>query len=110
MNSPQIFIMTDPSIPLFKLATKPKAEPHIFGPRIRIAPHASPSGHEQHEWHCQRCPLVKITVLPKTGEEARRQYRWAKGAQFEDDRDPECAPVAMGGEGEDTLKAAMGEG
>ena len=78
------------SPPLFKLATAPRPEPHIWGARVRVQPHESQSGHEQHEWPCQKCRLVRITVLPQGGP-ARREYRFGEsGAQFEDEREPMC--------------------
>ncbi len=71
---------------LFTLATRRK---HAYGERQRVMPHDAPSGHEQHEWRCQCCPLVKITVLPQ-GRAPYRAYRFADGCQFEDEREPEC--------------------
>ena len=81
MNSPQ-------QKPLFQQVTCLK---HTYGPRIRKAPHETESGHEQHEWKCQLCPLVKITVMPK-GRAAIRMYRSGEaGNQFESDFEPACS-------------------
>lgn len=81
---------------LFTLATKPPRRAHTFGPRLRVLPHDSPSHHEQHEWKCQCCPLFKITVLPR-GQEPRREYRYADGCRFEDEREPECVAIVTNG-------------
>ncbi len=83
--------------PLFSLATRPKPEPHVWGARERVMPHDSPSGHEQHEWRCQRCPMVKITVLPRAAE-ARREYRHRDEArQFMAEWEPGCVPGLTSG-------------
>ena len=65
--------------PLFRLATRPKPEPHKFGEFVTIVPpHDSVTGHEQHEKTCTRCGAVRITVIPKTGD-PWREWR-EKGA------------------------------
>lgn len=92
MNSPQIQ-KTDADGQLFKLATRAR---HTFGSRTRVMPHESKSGHEQHEWACQCCPMVKITVLPQ-GRAPYRAYRFADGCQFEDSHEPGCAAVVTTG-------------
>jgi len=73
---------------MFELVTKQK---HQFGDTRRIAPSASPTGCEQFERTCLRCPLVKITVIRHPSP---RQWRFANGAQFVDAGGaPECVPA-----------------
>src|SRR6185312_7409784 len=45
---------------LFKLATRAR---HEFGPSWRVGKHESPTGCEQIERACTKCPLVKITII-----------------------------------------------
>lgn len=80
---------------LFTLATKtkPPPSPHVWGAQARVAATEALSGHEQMEWHCQRCSLVRITVMPPQGD-ARREWRWAGSrSQFIDVVTPECIPT-----------------
>lgn len=72
--------------PLFTLATRPLPEPHKFSEGRMVR---SPSGFEQREWTCLKCPLVKITVLPA----GRREWRFGNGCQFVDAMAPECVPA-----------------
>ena len=66
---------------------------HIWGTQDMVPRFLSKSGHEQREWQCQCCPLVKVTVMPQ-GLPARREYRVGPdGAQFAG-AEPECVPVA----------------
>lgn len=87
---------------LFKLATRIKPK-HQRGGRLVRARGTTPSGHEQHEWTCAGCGLVRVTVLPVSGDlldaEAYRAYRWGaedNARQFECDFEPECVPTIEG--------------
>src|SRR5579859_7048378 len=89
---------------LFALVTKvkPPPSPHQWGQQQRFAAGKSLSGHEQLEWQCARCHLVKITVMP-LGAEACRRYRLpCSGEQFYQASDPECVgnvDTVAGGKG-----------
>lgn len=62
-------------------------QPHAFGPGTTIP--ADPGYTFEHRiWHCTRCPLVKITVLP----EGKREWRVGEGESFTGEA-PECLPV-----------------
>lgn len=75
---------------LFQLATRPR---HQWGPQRHVAASDSLSHHEQFEWHCAACHLVRITVIPK-GADPRREYRRAGDLeQFTSEREPWCEPV-----------------
>lgn len=81
MNSPQ------PSLKF----TQVTCLKHTYGARAIVSPFAAQSGHEQHEWKCQCCPLFKITVMPR-GHAAIRMYRFGEaGNQFESDFEPACS-------------------
>lgn len=81
---------------LFTLATKPR---HQWGPQYHLSPAESLSGHEQFEWHCAACHLVRLTVCPE-GKDARREYRWGgANEQFEAQREPVCVPVVTEAKG-----------
>ena len=73
---------------LFKLATRPKPEPHQW-PDITTWKRTRRDGIEQIERTCAACGLVRITILQGTGG---RAYRWGDAPfQFDDGVEPECA-------------------
>ena len=73
---------------LFKLATRPIAQPHQW-PDITTFRRVRRDGVEQIERECPACGLVRITVM---GGQGARAYRWGDAPyQFDDGVEPECA-------------------
>ena len=66
--------------------------PHHWGAGVSMPADAATGRFQQREWKCQRCMLVKITVM-QPGCEARREWRHADGQQFIDVVEPDCVPV-----------------
>lgn len=72
---------------LFKLATRPKPEPHPW-PSITSATRVrNARGIEQIERACPACGLVRITVCEGEG---RREYRWGNAPDQFEGNEPAC--------------------
>jgi hypothetical protein len=82
---------------MFKLVTKPPAEPHAFPPigegRHRMPADPARGRHEQIERSCPKCALVKITVMPRAGGAWREWRSGDAPGQFIDVVTPECVAV-----------------
>lgn len=81
---------------LFTLVTKLKSIPHKWMGGHMVPSDESFSTHEQREWPCLNCNLVRLTILFDGGANAERAYRYSgTTVQFAADIEPECRLEAV---------------